>query len=160
MSGSPLIAKPAAPASPVNSVLAGDGWWPDIDCTAMREALRIGEMVTHARLIATLESAVITVTDDLIRWRATREAQGITALALVEPSQQVNGKPRAVVLFTSAVRYAAAAELAEFSVDMSAAATDETRSDAKRDMACFYEKLRLQSVRSLLGVTRVAVELI
>jgi hypothetical protein len=57
-------------------VLSGDGWWPDIDCNDMREALRIGDAVTHARLIMALESALITVTDDLAPWRAPRRLPG------------------------------------------------------------------------------------
>lgn len=160
MSGSPIIISPASPASPVGSVMSGDGWWPDIDYNAMRDALRIGEVVTQARLQATLENAVITVTDDLAQWRAARERDGFTTLAAVSPGQIVNGKNRLEVLYTGAVRYAAAAELAELSTDFSATASDETRADAKRDLRCYYDRLRLNNVRSILNVTRVAVELI
>ena len=160
MTGSPLISRPAAPASPDDSVLAGDGWWPDIDCTQMRDALRIGEAVTHARLIAALENAVITVADDLAAWRAAQEQAGIAKLADIQPSQTVNGKTRLVVLFTNAVRYAAAAELADHTTDMSATATDQTRAEAKRATACDYDRRRLEAVRTILGTTRVAVELI
>jgi hypothetical protein len=38
-------------------VVPGDGWWPDIDCNAMRDALRLGQIVTHARLVAALRAA-------------------------------------------------------------------------------------------------------
>jgi hypothetical protein len=65
MSSTPLVIAPVPLASAEGTVLSGDGWWPDIDCNDMREALRIGEAVTHARLIMALESAMITVTDDL-----------------------------------------------------------------------------------------------
>jgi hypothetical protein len=58
------------------------------------------------------------------------------------------------------VRFAAGAILAEFSTDFSATASDETRADAKRDLACYYERLRLNNIRSMLNVGRVAVELI
>lgn len=160
MTGSPLISRPAAPASPNASVLAGDGWWPDIDCTAMRDALRIGETVTHARLMGALENAFIDVTDDLADWRAGWEQAGHATLDAIRPDQKVNGKARLAVLFTNAVRYGAAAELADHTTDMSATATDETRAEAKRATACDYEARRLSAVRTILGVTRVAVELI
>jgi hypothetical protein len=65
MSSTPLVIAPVPLRIGDGTVLAGDGWWPDIDCNDMREALRIGEAVTHARLIMALESAMITVTDDL-----------------------------------------------------------------------------------------------
>ena len=160
MTGSPLISRPAPSASPDDSVLAGDGWWPDIDCTKMRDSLRIGEAITHARLIAALENAVIMVADDLADWRAAQEQAGHAKLDEVRPDQTVNGKPRLVVLFTNAVRYGAAAELADHSTDMSATATDQTRAEAKQAIACDYERRRLEAVRTILGTTRVAVELI
>lgn len=158
MSG--LIVKPAAPASPAGSVLALDGWWPAIDYTDMREAIRIGESCTQARLESALETAAVTVMDDLAAWSAARRAEGCATLAAVAPDIAINGKPRLVTLFIGAVRYAAAALLAEFSTDFSATASHDTAAQAKRDMADYYERLRLQNVRSILGTTRVAVELI
>lgn len=160
MSGSPLISRPAAPASPSVSVLKGDGWWPDISCTEMRDALRIGEAVTHERLIGALENAFINVADDLAVWRAVQEQAGSASLDAVRPTEKVNGKTRLTVLFTNAVRYAAAGELADHTTDMSATASDETRAEAKRATACDYEARRLAAVRTIMGVTRVAVELI
>lgn len=157
---SPFIAKPAAPASPVGSTFTVDGWWPDIDITAMRAALRVGEAVTHERLIFALESAVVTVADDLDDWRIERERQGYTSLAAVDPDRRINGKSRLVSLFVGAVRYAAQAILMDESTDLSATASDETRADAKRDTADHYETMRLNNVRSIKAVTRVAVELI
>ena len=160
MASSPLIVKPAAPASPVGSIMVLDGWGPAIDFTDMREALRIGETCTQARLVAALETAAVTVTDDLAAWSNARRAEGIASLAAVAPGAVINGKPRLVTLFIGAVRYAAAALLAEFSTDFSATASDETRADAKRALSDYYERLRLSNVRSILGTTRVAVELI
>jgi len=157
---SPFIAKPAAPSSPVGSIFPGDGWWPDIDIAEMRGAVRMGEMVPHERLIAALENAAITVGDDLTLWRADRERQGFTSLAEIEASKTVNGKTRLVTLYIGAVRYAAMGELMALSPDMSATNANETREDAKRETSCDFERLRLNNVRSILGVGRVAVELI
>lgn len=83
MSGSPLITVPQAPASPPNSVVEGDGWWPNIDCTATRTALRIGEFVTHARLVNAIEGAVLDVTGDLSAWAAQLVAAGAGSLSAV-----------------------------------------------------------------------------
>lgn len=70
MTGSPLIALPPSPASPDYATVAGDGWWPEIDRNAARDALRLGEVVTDARLVAALEGAWLTVTGDLAEWQA------------------------------------------------------------------------------------------
>ncbi|GMM59871.1 head completion/stabilization protein [Novosphingobium pituita] len=160
MSSTPLVIAPVPLASAVGTVLSGDGWWPDIDCNDMREALRIGEAVTHARLIMALEGAMITVTDDLAPWRAAQEAAGFTSLAAVRPAQMTNGKPRLVVLFTNAVRYGAAAELFEHSTDMTATGAMQGREEAKRQQGGDFDARRLQAVRSIMGTTRVAVALL
>jgi hypothetical protein len=66
----PLIAAPPSPASPANATVAGNAWWPSIDRNAARDALRLGEIVTDARLTAALEGAWLTITSDLAEWQA------------------------------------------------------------------------------------------
>ena len=70
MAGSPLIALPPSPASPAASTVGGDAWWPAIDRNAARDALRLGEIVTDARMVAALEGAWLTITSDLAQWQA------------------------------------------------------------------------------------------
>ncbi len=87
MAGSPLISLPPSPASPVGSVLSGDGWWPDMDCTAARDAMRVPEYVTQSRLIAALEGASLSITKDLMAWSADLLALGATSLETVTAAQ-------------------------------------------------------------------------
>lgn len=87
MSGSPLITMPQAPASPLGSVVVGDGWWPDIDCTGTRDALRIGEFVTQDRLVNALEGALLDVTRDLSEWAAQLVEAGAENLGAVTAAQ-------------------------------------------------------------------------
>jgi hypothetical protein len=89
-------------------------------------------------------------------WRA-REAEGCTCLADVEPARTINGQVRAVVLYTRAVR-CAAAELSETHRDVTA--TGQTRIDDDRLTAGDYRRLCTETVRDLLGTTRVAVDLL
>lgn len=155
-----FVTVPPSPASPPNSKVNGDGWWPDIDCNAMRDDLRLGEAVPQARLVAAIEGGLLTVEGELSLWRAAQEADGITELAQFEPGRMINGKPRAVVLWTRAVRFAAAAELAELHRDMSATARGQLVADDEQLTAADYRRLCTQAIRDLLGVTRNAVELI
>ena len=67
---SPFIATPPDPVSPAGSTVAGNAWWPGIDRNAARDALRLGEVVTDARLTAALEGAWLTVVSDLAEWQA------------------------------------------------------------------------------------------
>jgi hypothetical protein len=87
MAGSPLISLPPSPASPVGSVLSGDGWWPDMDCTAARDAMRVPEYVTQSRLIAALEGASLMITKDLMGWQDDLATAGAASLETVTAAQ-------------------------------------------------------------------------
>lgn len=155
-----FVTVPPAPASPENAVVEGDGWWPDIDCNVMRDELRLGDTVPHARLVAAIEGGLITVDGEMADWRTAREADGITELAEFEPERTLGGKIRAVMLFTRAVRFAAAAELAELHRDMSATAHGQAQVDDQKLTAADYRRLCTQAIRDLIGTTRCTVELI
>lgn len=155
-----FVTVPPSPASPPDSVVEGDGWWPAIDCNAMRDALRLGDTVPQARLIAAIEGGLITVDGELADWRAAREAEGVADLESFEPDRTLGGKPRAVLLFTRAVRFAAAAELAELHRDMTATAHGQARADDEQLTAADYRRLCTQAIRDMIGTPRCTVELI
>ena len=155
-----FVTLPPSPASAAGSKVAGDGWWPDIDCNAMREELRLGDSVPHARLVAAIEGGLLTAEGELAEWRAVQESAGAVELAQVEPARTINGKPRAVVLWTRVVRFAAAAELAELHRDMTATTRGQTVADDEQLTAADYRKFCTQAVRDLIGTGRCTVELI
>lgn len=157
---SPLIAAPPAPQSPVRSVVRADGWWPDIDCNAMRDALRLGDVVTHARLVAEVEAALVAVDGELAAWRSLREAEGFAALADIEPARTVGDQTRLELLFTRAVRFTAGAALAELYRDAAATTEALDRADAELQTAADYRRQATWAIRDILGVTRTAVELL
>lgn len=155
-----FVALPAPPTSPANAKVAGDGWYPDVDCNAMRDALRITDQVTHARLVGAIEGGLLTVEGELAFWRATRESEGFATLADVAPDRMIGDEHRLTVLYTRAVRFHAAAELAELHRDLSATTDGQTRAEPQMLTAEDYRKLATQAVRDILGTPRVAVELI
>ena len=155
-----FVALPPAPTSPDNAVVAGDGWYPDIDCNAMRDALRISDQVTHPRLVAAIEGGLFTLEGELAFWRATQESAGAAALVDVEPDREVAGQHRLTLLYTRAVRFSAAAELAELHRDLSATTDGQTRAEPQMLTAEDYRKRATQAVRDILGQPRTAVELI
>jgi hypothetical protein len=223
MTGSPLIALPPVPASPDGATVAGDAWWPAIDRNAARDALRLGEVITDARLVAALEGAWMTVTGDLAQWQAdlalglpnaTPPVAGPARLDQVTAAQlstlivprpgpfwatwndpdrawdqlgpnpfdswlprytparaawlagsmvdSTTGTPtsRLVILFTRAVRFAAASELIELHRDLGTTTKGELRAEAAMSTAGDYRRIALEAVRDILGVPRVNSELI
>lgn len=155
-----FVTVPPSPASPASSVVEGDGWWPAIDCNVMRDELRLGDTVPHPRLVAAIEGGLITVDGELADWRAAREAEGMTGLESFEPERTLGGKSRAILLFLRAVRFAAAAELAELHRDMTATAHGQARADDEQLTAADYRRLCTQAIRDMIGTPRCAVELI
>lgn len=149
---SAFVASPLPPASPENSTVAiGGGFWPAIDVTAARAALRLGDgVVTHERLVAALEGAVIATVQALRDWQARQIAAGAATLAAVEPDLTVNGDPYPMVLWTRAVRYAAAAELADAYTDLSATNEGVTRAQDKRQVGDDYRRTATVAVGRLM----------
>ncbi len=155
-----FVATPVPPASPPRSTVAGDGWWPDIDVTAMRDALGLGPAVTHARLLGAIEGGLLTVEGQLAEWQARAISAGAASLAQVEPDRLIAGEARAVVLWTRAVRFAAAAEIADLHTEMSATGHGAAAAPEKRLTAADYRRLSTEAVRDLIGTPRCTVELI
>jgi len=155
-----FVALPTSPTSPTGSVVAGDGWYPDIDVNAMRDTLRITDQITHARLVGAIEGGLLTVEGELAYWRATKEADSFEALEEVDEGRTVAGEHRLTLLYIRAVRFHAAAELAELHRDLSATTEGQARAEPQMLTAEDYRKLATQAVRDILGTPRVAVELI
>lgn len=159
-----FVSVPPAPASPGNTVVSGGDWWPEIDCNAMRNALRIGEIVTHDRLVAEIQNAMIGTIGELREWKAARVAEGHTSLiaaaAALQPGEEIDGVPHLEHLFVRAVRTAAAAALVELHRDVAATEQGQNRSEAVLPTAADYRRMSTWAIRDILGVTRTAVELI
>ena len=155
-----FVSIPPSPASPANSVVEGDGWYPDIDCNAFRDVLRIGSMATHERVVGAIEGAIVTVEGELAKWRAAHETKGAASLAEVEPDRKTAGQHRLTLIYTRAVRFHAAAELAETHRDLTATQDGQARADTEATTAEEYLRRATHAVRDILGVTRTAVELI
>lgn len=157
---SSLIAVPPAPQSPANALVSADGWYPDICCNAMRDALRLGDIVTHPRLVEAIRSGLLTVTGELRDWRKAQDLAGFQSLADVAPDEIIDGETRLELLFTRAVRFYAGAELAELHRDSTATNEALTRADADLKTAADYRRMATWAIRDILGTTRTAVELI
>lgn len=165
---SDLISTPPSPASPVDSKIEADGWFPAIDCNALRDRLRLGEnVITHARLVAAIEGGMIHAFRQLADWRALQAGAGVAALAEVPDNDiQINGLTRAEIIWERIIRYYAAAELADGNRDLVAADQQSQRNDEKRITADDYRRMGHNAVADLMSigaatpVARNSVELI
>lgn len=157
---SPLVAVPQAPASQEGSVVSAGDWFPAIDCNQVRAELRLGEVVTHARLMGALRGGMLTVLRELTDWTATQILAGFDDLGSVRPEPQIDGEPAIELAFRRAVQFHAAAELAELHRDLSATVDGQARADSQILSAADYRRMATHALRDVLGTTRTAVELI
>jgi len=152
---SDLISTPASPASPANSTVEADGWFPAIDCNALRARVRLGEnIVPHDRLVAAIEGAMLTAFRQpaLIAWRTLHARAGAEDLAAVPDTVTIGGEPRTVVLWNRIVRYYAAAEIADGHRDLIATDQQSQRSDERRLSADDYRRMGHDAVADLISI--------
>ncbi len=150
MSG--FIATPPAPASPVNSTVEADGWFPAIDVNRVRDTLRIGEgVVIHERLVAAIEGAMITALRQLAEWRSAFAVLGIERLIDIDDIE-IGGRKRTEVIWERIIRYYAAAEIADLHRDLVASDQANIRSENERVTADDYRRMAHHAVSDLLSI--------
>jgi len=150
---SDLISTPPSPASPVNSQVVADGWFPPIKCDDVRDTIRIGEgIVTHARLVAAIKGAMLQAFRQLSNWRSAHADMGVAELADVPDDITIDGEPRAVELWNRVIRYYVAAELADGHRDLVATDQQSQRSDEKRLSADDYRRMAHHAVADLVSI--------
>ncbi|OHC96383.1 MAG: hypothetical protein A2792_00070 [Sphingomonadales bacterium RIFCSPHIGHO2_01_FULL_65_20] len=164
---SDLISTPPSPASPVDSKVTVDGWFPDIDVNALRKTVRIGEnIVPHERLVAAIEGAILTALRNLALWRSAHATAGVAELAEVPDDVEINGQPRTVILWHRIIRHYTAAQVADEYRDLIATDQQVQRSDEERITGDQHRRLGhnavadLQSIGADTPVLRNSVELI
>jgi hypothetical protein len=139
--------------------VTNDGWWPDIDAAAIREALRLDGTVTDARLEVATVNAMLSVNRELALLKAQHQVSGAARLEDVA-APLINEESALVVQYRRAVFCTAGAELVERyrsydttssghqAADLLNPSIDELRRDAR------------WAIRDLLGVGRTTVVLI
>lgn len=150
---SDLISTPPAPASPIGSTVTADGWFPPIDCNALRDALRLADTnISQARLVAAIKGAMLQAFRQLAAWRSIHAAAGVAELAAVPDDITIDGEPRTVELWDRIVRYYTAAELADGHRDIVAADQQSQRSEEKRLSADDYRRMAHHAVADLTSI--------
>lgn len=151
-----LIASPAPPPTPPGALIEADGWFPAINLSQMRAALRLGDgAVTDARLTQAVEGGIIAALRDLADWRLTFAGQGLPDLAAVAPLARVNGRSMAVILWERAVQFLAAAELADLHRDLSATNDGRDRAEQQDLLADDYRRLAMNALADLKSIGAV-----
>lgn len=154
---------PAADAEPPEpvpvEVIAGDGWWPDIDLAELRQVARIDTTVTPERLREAAIGAIIELNGELQAWRAEKEAAGAGNLHAVT-APQIDGQSQLVHLYTRALYSSVAADLAQRLADITATTAGLDRAAELGSAADTHRQAQRWAIRCLLGRRHWTAELI
>lgn len=169
----PPASAPCAGAESCELLVHADGWFAAIDLHHLRDVMRVGTLVTDARLRESVLKAMTDALKDLYAWRTAWVLAGVEHVSGV-PGLQLDGESICTHHWRAAVHNFALAQLAETHRDVSATGAGDDRAEAKALTADDYRRDALHAVRDLLAIlpsedpdnpapparTRIDVELI
>lgn len=136
-----------------------DGFFPNIDPAAVREAARIPTSITPARLRAAILGAIMTVEIDLRAFATAWIAAGHASLAAV-PAPQLDGQSVQLIRYHRAVALYAKAELIDRHRDFDTTAAGGGQADELTPTIGELRRDAMHAVRDILGQNRTCVDLI
>lgn len=150
--------EPAPPPAADDVTL--DGFWPALNITAIREAIRLDTNITAGRLRESTRIAMLHVADQLSDWRAEQAAAGHANLQAVPPRQLVGGQSDYVALWNRAVYSAVGADLGERQVGGGLTTAGAERAEQLMADVEIHRRNLSFAVRDFLGRPRVIAEAI
>jgi hypothetical protein len=156
-----FVARP--PASQVDqppeeeTPVTNDGFFPNIDPAAVRDAARIPTSITPSRLRAAIIGAIMTVENDLRAFAAACQAAGHATLAAV-PAPQLDGQSVQLIRYSRAVALFAKAELIERHPDFDTTAAGNGQAEETAPTVGMLRRDAVHAIRDILGRPRTVVE--
>lgn len=141
------------------TIITNSQFWPDINLTALRDAVRIDGTVTVERLTHAAVNAIAAVNGDLSEWRQEQELTGATKLEDV-PAEVINQKSVLMYHYLRAVYSMTKASLIERYRDFDATGDGHKEAD-KLELSVndLYRDARF-AIRDIIGETHTSVALI
>ena len=143
----------------VTTIITNSVFWPDIDLSQLRDAVRIDGTVTDERLTHAVINAISAVNRDLSLWKQAQQAAGTATLADAA-AEEINGESELKQLYLRAVYATAKANLIERYRDYDATG-DGHKSADKLELSTddLYRDARF-AIRDIIGETHTTIELI
>jgi hypothetical protein len=144
-----LSASPPKPLDPPESEVVADGWFPPVSLDLVRKGVRLGDgSVQTERLVAAIESAMVTAFRQLADWRTAHVLAGATELDQIT-ARELNGENYAVKLWQRLILSLTAADLFAGNRDISATDKGLDRAADKEDGADEYYRRAWAAVADL-----------
>ena len=151
---------PVPPADDAQDAIENDGWFPNLSVAAVRNAMRLDGTVTPERLRHALVTAMGDINRQLRDYKVEQLAAGKASLANVAPDDKLDGKPRLVHCYLTAVMSWAKATLIERYRDFDTDGSSNRREQDHQQGEAEERRNAHWAVRDILGQTHTTVELI
>lgn len=142
-----------------DEVIINNGFFPDIQLSEIRNAMRIDGTVTNERLKHSALDAMQTVNRDLKDFRLKAQTQGKSRLNLCD-EEQLNDESELVYLYKRAVFCLTTANLYERYRSFDSTREGDQKADQLIDTAGDLKRDYHFAVRDLLGGNRMIAELV
>lgn len=148
-----------APLQPADEVRLS-AFWPAVNITAVREAVRLDTNITAGRLRDAVRHAMLDISAELAPWRALQEAEGYASLTDVPARIEVDGESDYVMRFNRAVYSVVGSDLGERQIGGGLTTAGAERAEQLRyDIDVHMRNVRY-AVRDFLGKPRARVALV
>lgn len=151
----PLIEQPPAPETTVTN----DGFFPDIEPAAIRDAARIPGSITAGRLRAAILGAIMTAGNDLARFADDCQAAGYATLADL-PAPKLDGQSVQLTRYARVIALLTKAELIERHRDFDTTGAGDRKAEDLETSLTDLRSDATASIRDMLGRGRTVVDLI
>jgi hypothetical protein len=141
------------------ATIVNDGWFPDIDLSALRDAMRLDGTVTHERLVDAVTGAIADVNAQLGTWQATQLSAGFGSLGDV-PSPVIDGQSVRLTRYRSAVYRLAKADLTARYRDYDSTKSGAARAEELETTIDDDRRAAHWAINDITGRRRTTVELI
>lgn len=141
------------------SITSSD-FWPEISPGEIRQAQRIDETITPARLRAMLIEAIATTNQALRDWRIVQQAAGFTTLEAAGDGDEIDGEPVIVHRYRRAVGCLAKALILERYPDYDATGKGDKKAESQTSPIDDCRRDHRFAISDIRGEARATVELI
>lgn len=152
------------PAAPQEGTVSNDGFFPDMNPQAVRDACRLDGTVTKERLLPALQDAMLSVNAELQAWADEQRSRWGYATLDEVPAPQVGGTSAKVLYYQRAVHYCLMADLAEMYRNISSTPAGSSKADRVMEELVVqlgdHRRKQRWAISDLLGVARCTVELL
>jgi hypothetical protein len=157
--GSPIANGGAVAATPTNEgIIANDGFWPNVDLSALRAATRLTGNVTAERLRASTIEAMLDVNTQLATFKGARIGEGWDSAADI--GDNLAGSSALVHRYLRAVASTVQADIAEKYRDWDNTRAGDYRAQGEADSADDFRRNARWAVADILGRPRNVIELL